>query len=165
MIEERAIVLSVSAGVARVQAIRRGACGACSARGACGTSLLDRFLGRKSLELELEDTIGLSSGDEVIVGVPEEALLISSFFAYIVPLLGLIAAAMLGTELAQGVAPDAVEGWSLVTGMIGLAGSLLWVRSRSRRMSVDPRWRPRLLGRGGSTTSTSVTVELHKAPR
>jgi sigma-E factor negative regulatory protein RseC len=165
MIEERAVVLSVSAGVARVQAIRRSTCGACSARGACGTSLLDRFLGRRPLELELEDTIGLAPGEEVVVGVPEEALLISSFVAYMLPLLGLIGAALIGAELAQGLAPGAAEGWSLFAGMTGLVVSLLWVRARSRRMGADPRWQARLMRRAGATSSTSVAVELRGAPR
>jgi len=165
MIEERAVVLSVSAGVARVQAIRREACGACSARGACGTSLLDRFLGRRPLEMELDDTIGLSPDEEVIVGVPEEALLISSFLAYIVPLLGLIGAAMIGAEVAQGLAPNAVEAWSLFAGLAGLVASLFWVRARGRRMAGDPRWRARLMRRVGRASSTSVAVELGRAPR
>lgn len=160
MIEERAVVLSVSAGTARVQAIRRGACGSCSARGACGTSLLDRFLGRRPLELELEDTIGLLSGDEVVIGIPEEALLMSAFLAYIVPLLGMIGAALIAARLAEALAPGAVEGWSLMAALLGLAASLVWVRARSARLGADERWRAKLLGRRAGAASAPVRVEL-----
>jgi sigma-E factor negative regulatory protein RseC len=160
MIEERAVVLSASAGTARVQAIRRSTCGACSAKGACGTSLLDRVLGRRPLELELADNIGVSAGDEVIVGVPEEALVISAFVAYMVPLFGMIGAALIGTMLAERLAPDAVEGWSMALGIGGLALTLIWVRGRSRRLGSDPRWRARLLRRASAVSPSPVTVEL-----
>lgn len=108
----------------------------------------------------MEDTIGLRAGDEVVVGVPEEALVISAFVAYMVPLLGLIGAALLGTALAERLAPASVEGWGLVFGIVGLALSLLWVRARSRRLGADPRWRTRLLRRTLAVSSPPLTVEL-----
>ncbi len=149
MIEERAVVLAVGPGLAEVQALRRGSCGSCSANGACGTSLLERFFGRRALRLTLVDPIGVRAGDEVVVGVPEEALLRAAFAAYLVPLLSLIGAAIAAREVALWLGVGSVEPWSLLGGVVGFVGALRWVARYSRRLGDDERYRAVLLRRVG----------------
>ncbi|WP_296896903.1 SoxR reducing system RseC family protein, partial [Thiohalocapsa sp.] len=99
MIEEQATVVRVDQTIAWVEAMRRSTCGQCSAAAGCGTSLLDRFLGRRPLRLEVENSLDVGTGDRVIVGVPEGAMLRAAAAAYLGPLLGLLLGAVLGRHL------------------------------------------------------------------
>ncbi len=145
MIEEQAIVISSEAGIAEVEIVRRSTCGACSARSGCGVSLLDRVLGRRPQRLLLVDKLSVRPGDEVVVGIPEGALLKAALAAYMVPLVGLLAGAITGDLLLV----DGATGQSLplLTGALGFAAGLLVTRLYSRRLAADPRWRAVLVRR------------------
>lgn len=145
MIEEQAIVISSEAGIAEVEIVRRSTCGACSARSGCGVSLLDRVLGRRPQRLLLVDKLSVRPGDEVVVGIPDGALLKAALAAYMVPLVGLLAGAIAGDLLLV----DGATGQSLplLTGALGFAAGLLVTRLYSRRLAADPRWRAVLVRR------------------
>ena len=147
MIEESAVVLSRDGNMAEVQAVRRGACGGCGARDACGTSLLDRFLGRRPLRLHLMNGIDAQVGEQVIIGVPEEALLRAAVAAYLAPLVGLIVGAIGAHELAgaSGLVPP--QGASLLGALTGFALVFRWLQGYSARLAADPRYRAVLLRR------------------
>ena len=104
MIEENGIIVAVAGDRAEVLTRRRSSCGSCHASGACGTSLLDRLLGRREVRLDALNPTDAGPGDEVVVGVPEEGILIGSFVAYILPLVGLILGAILGEAVAGSLA-------------------------------------------------------------
>lgn len=145
MIEEQAIVVSSEAGIAEVEIVRRSTCGACSARSGCGVSLLDRVLGRRPQRLLLVDKLGVGAGEEVMIGIPEGALLKAAVAAYVVPLVGLLGGAMAGDlMLHEGTIG---QGLPLLTGAFGFVGGLLATRLYSRRLAADPRWRAVLLRR------------------
>ncbi|MEA1051696.1 SoxR reducing system RseC family protein [Lamprobacter modestohalophilus] len=152
MIEEQGIVVAIEAGIAEVEIVRRSTCGACSARSGCGVSLLDRVLGRRPQRLLLADKLKVRPGDEVIVGIPEGALLKAAVVAYMVPLFGLLAGAILGDLPRLDGALD--QGLPLLTGALGFGAGLLVTHLYSRRLAVDPRWRAVLLRR--ATHSLSV---------
>ena len=145
MIEEQAIVISSEAGIAEVEIVRRSTCGACSARSGCGVSLLDRVLGRRPQRMLLADKLSVRPGDEVMVGIPEAALLKAAVAAYMVPLVGLLGGAIAGDLVWGGAA--AGQGLPLLTGAVGFAAGLLGTRLYSRRLAADPRWRAVLLRR------------------
>jgi sigma-E factor negative regulatory protein RseC len=152
MIEEQGIVVASEAGIAEVEIVRRSTCGACSARSGCGVSLLDRVLGRRPQRLLLADKFKLHPGDEVIVGIPEGSLLKAALVAYMIPLFGLLAGAILGDLPQLDGALD--QGLPLLAGILGFVAGLLVTRLYSRRLAVDPRWRAVLLRR--ATHSLSV---------
>ncbi|MFP4601833.1 MAG: SoxR reducing system RseC family protein [Halochromatium sp.] len=145
MIEEHAIVTSTEAGIAEVEIMRRSTCNACNARSGCGVSLLDRVLGRRPQRLLLANRIAARTGDEVIVGMPEAALLKAALAAYMLPLAGLLAGAIAGDLMLAERSAD--QGLPLLTGALGFAGALLGTRLYSRRLAADPRWRAVLLRR------------------
>jgi sigma-E factor negative regulatory protein RseC len=145
MIEESGQVVRVTQGRALVEAVRRSTCGQCSAAGGCGTSLLDRFLGRRPLQLEVDNTLGVVAGDAVVVGVPEGALLRAASAAYLGPLAGLILGAIAGRHWPLLAAPSELS--SILGGALGLALALYWVARYSRQLSADARFRPVLLRR------------------
>jgi sigma-E factor negative regulatory protein RseC len=146
VIEEQGKVLRAADGVAIIEAVRRSACGNCGAAGSCGTSLLDRFLGRRPLHLEVDNTLGVEVGDAVVVGVPEDALLRAAAAAYLGPLAGLIGGAIAGRHWPVLGSTDG-ELASIVGGVLGLVIALRLVAAYSRRLTANRRFRPVLLRR------------------
>lgn len=154
MIEENAVVISSEAGIVEVEVRRRSSCNACSARAGCGVSLLDRVLGRRPQRLLAANKLGVSEGDEVVVGLPEGLLLKAAVAAYLVPLLGLLGGAIVG-DLLIG-AERGGETLPLITGLVGLMLGFLVTRLYSRRLAADPRWRAVLLRRASNGLSVAL---------
>ena len=102
MIEEQVIVTSITAKGAWVEGIKQSACGSCSAKVGCGQHTMSQ-LGRKvSLWLAFEATAhnqwqrNLQLGQQIVVGLPEGAILKSTLVLYGVPLFTLVLGAVLG---------------------------------------------------------------------
>lgn len=143
MIEETGVVVSVAGDSAEIETRRQGACGSCSANGACGTSLLARYLGRKPLLLRARNLPGAAPGDLVVVGVPEDGLMRASLVAYLVPLLGLIAGGIAGPVLY----PGGGDGTAALTAFAGLGLGLVWLARFGRAHTQDPCYRAVVLRR------------------
>lgn len=133
MIEERGIVRAVSQGLAEVECERRTACGSCSVKSGCGTSLLERFFGRRRGLLTAQDTLSVQPGDRVIVGVREEELLKAAVAAYLTPLLVMILGAVAGQWVGELLLPAWADGLSLLGGLAGLAVGLRFLALRFAR--------------------------------
>lgn len=145
MIEETARVVAIEGEFAWVQTERRSTCNACSANGACGTSVLAKVLGQRRTQVRALNSIGAGLGDHVIVGLAEDALVRGSLAIYAVPLVGMIALALMGELFAPfGLRGDAP---AVAGGAIGLALGLFWVRRFSRRVRADSRYQPVILRR------------------
>lgn len=157
MIEETATVVSSEAGIAELEVARRATCGACSSSAACGVSLLDRVLGRRPQRLVVTNTLGVRVGETVVVGVPDGALLKAAVAAYLMPLVGLLAGAIMAQGLAASWLPAlGGDAAGLAGGALGFAGALLLVRGYSRRLAADPRYRATLLRREASAAPVPV---------
>jgi sigma-E factor negative regulatory protein RseC len=157
MIEETGVVLAVRGPLAEVVSQRRGACGACSVNGACGTSLLERFFGRKQLILTVRNPVEAKPGDPVVVGIPEDALLQASAAAYLVPLLTMLAGGIGGAHVAGLLAPGLIDGLSVLGGGVGMGTGLWWLSRFSRSRGRDDRYQAVILRREVSG-ATSVTL-------
>ena len=145
MIEEHAVVVAVEAGIAEVEIQRRSGCNACSARAACGVSLLDRVLGRRPQRLVLTNKLDAAQGEEIIIGMPEGALLKAALAAYMLPLFALLGGALIGEQLSYTL--NGGQALSLLGGLSGLVFGLIGTRLYSRRLANDPRWRAVMLRR------------------
>ncbi len=146
MIEQEAVVLRADAQTAVVQPLKRtGGCSSCAASGACGTSLLDRILGRRPTQIDVVNDLGVSVGDNVVIGIAEAGLLKIAAAAYLGPLFGLMVGALLGRHLpfADGTSELA----SLAGAVLGFALALRLVAIYGRSLSSDPVTRPVLLRR------------------
>lgn len=161
MIEETGIVVAVAGGLVEVETRRQGACGSCSVSGACGTSLVARYLGRRPLRLRALNSAGATQGETVIVGVPEDGLVSASLAAYLVPLLGLMAGGALGQGLGIG------EGASIFGALTGLGLGLGWLRHFGRAHAQDLRYQAVVLRRvaGGPAIPLPLVVEKGSQPR
>ena len=130
MIEELAKVIDIDGEFAVVVAERQSACGGCTARAGCGTTWLAALLPRRRHCLSIRNDIGAQTGDTVILGLEEKLLQRSSLLLYAVPLIGLLAGAMLGEGASTAFGISAELG-SIVAGLMGLSAALMFVRRRT----------------------------------
>lgn len=149
MIEETGVVVTVQGVMAEVEAQRRSTCGGCAVNGACGTSLLERYLGRKRSLVRALNAIGAVPGDRVVIGVPEGALLTASFVAYLVPLSAMIGGAIAGAQISGLLAPAYEQELSILAGLGSLIAALVWLVRFGRTKSSEQRYQPRILRRAG----------------
>lgn len=138
MIEEQAIVVEAGDGYAWVETRQRSACGACSASEGCGTAALARLWGERRARVRAISALPLQSGDAVIVGLAEGALLRGALLVYLLPLALLLAGALLGQAAFAGAGEEP----AIVAGAAGLGLGCLAARVWSRRLRGDGRFQP-----------------------
>jgi sigma-E factor negative regulatory protein RseC len=129
MIEESARVVSIEGTELVLEAEIKTTCQSCSAQKGCGTSLLARHVGRKLTRFRIENTLDAKVGDEVVVGLSEQAMLRGSLLVYLFPLLSmLLAALVVDAALAEDLSGrDLLVSLAAFTGL-GLA--VLALRSK-----------------------------------
>lgn len=141
MIEEVVQVSRVDGEEVWISVDRRSACSACSARKGCGQGALSELMPGKSVEVSVNNPVGLlpQVGQSVVVGLEEGSLMRASLLVYLLPLLLLVVLAMLARTLGAG------EGGQILGGLAGLACGFLVVRWHARRPVNDVCYRPTLL--------------------
>ena len=144
MIEEQARVLAVRAGTATLAVERQAACGSCNASGGCGTALLSNWFPKRQLTLEVNDSIGVSAGDLVVVGLNDGSLQKGAIRLYALPLFGLLSGAV-GGQIAGGRLGLSPELASIFFGLLGLTIALLYLKKRSSGAGAEPGNEIRLL--------------------
>jgi sigma-E factor negative regulatory protein RseC len=151
MLEESVVVTAREGEFARVETRRSTACGGCAAKSACGTSVLAKVWGNRRASLRVLNPIDAGPGEKVIIGLEESTLTRASFVFYLVPLLSLILAAILGREFAGWLNLSAVEPVSMLSGLLGLLLGLVWLRHYATRTSHDRRHQAVILRRAGGS--------------
>lgn len=137
MIEEQGRVVAVEAGAVWVETLRSSTCSSCSLKAGCGQGLLDQLgAGGKRGYVRALSTLQLDVGDLVVIGVAEDLLVRGSLLLYLVPLLGLFAAAVVAEQLALS------EPLVILSALVGLFIACMWVRWRSNRVADDPTLQP-----------------------
>ncbi|MBF7731635.1 SoxR reducing system RseC family protein [Pseudomonas sp. N040] len=140
MIEETGRVVALEEGAVWVETLRKSTCSSCSANAGCGQGLLDKLgVGRQRGFVRVLSDLQLALDDVVVIGIREDLLLRAALLVYLLPILGLLAAALLASSL--GLA----EGWVILSGMAGLLGAWLVVRWRCRHSEDDPARQPVVL--------------------
>ena len=139
VIEATAIVMGVEGDMAVLETKRTNACSGCGAAAGCGTSALGTMFGLKQNLLHIKNDFDAVPGEKVIVGLPENDLVLASLAVYMVPLGTMIASALLALFLGFG---DGVAGLFSLAGLgIGLA-----IAERLTR-NAGPRFTPKYLRR------------------
>jgi len=151
MLEETATVMETAEGKARVLAERKSACGHCSANTSCGTSVLSKYIGKRSMGMWVTDPLGVEQGEQVLIRLQEGGLLLGSLAVYLLPLVFLIGFAMLGDSLADNMAWDR-EGSAMLFALLGLLLSFTWLRRFNRRIADSDRYRPVIVKRLGGVS-------------
>lgn len=140
MIEEHARVIAVQNGQLLLEAQTKASCSACAVKQGCGTSVISKWVGRKFTRFQAPNTVNARVGDEVVVGLAEEAMLKGSVLVYLLPLLAMIGFALLADSLIAAdtasrelmVLIAAVAGFSL---MLVISRLLLSTGSNSSKLT------------------------------
>jgi len=135
MIEETATVIAIEQGQLVLQAATRTACGGCAAKQGCGTAALSGWLGRKVVHIRADNTVDAQVGDEVVVGLGEDALLNGSIRIYLLPLLALILSSLLADQLLDA----GLQGRDLLVMLAAAAGFGLMLAATRSGLQADSR--------------------------
>lgn len=140
MIEEQGRVVSYEPGAAWVETVRQSTCGSCQAKAGCGQALLQRLGGgaRQGYIRVLSDR-AVHVGDQVMIGLPENAVVNASLYMYILPLIGLFSAALLADNAGLS------EPWIILCAFFGLASGFAGVRWYAWRQRSNPDMQPRIM--------------------
>lgn len=141
MIEETARVIAIDNNQLLLEAETRAACNACAAKQGCGTSVLSKWIGRKFTRFQVPNTVNARVGDEVVVGLAEEAMLKGSVFVYLLPLLSMIGSALLADGLisTDAASRDLLVVVSAVAGFVLMLFISRWFLStNSNRSRLTP---------------------------
>jgi sigma-E factor negative regulatory protein RseC len=145
MITERARIVAVDDDDVWIEARRESACGRCAVRSGCGHGLLEQAASARVVHLRLprpDDLGALAEGDEMLVGIPDDAVLAGSLRVYGLPLAGFLIGALAGEGLVGG---DAAAALGAVAGLAAAVVGLRWLDLRR------PPAPPRLLRRAVPT--------------
>ncbi len=138
MIEEAGRVIAVDGDQAWVRTIQVSACQSCAARKGCGHGLLSSVGEGRGTEVRVPNVLGVRVGDDVVLGVPESALLGASALMYLVPLLTMILAAVATRHWFT-----TADGWIALAGLGGLVAGFVLVGQvwapRARGLDFQPR--------------------------
>ncbi len=123
MNETLARVVRVEGETAWVRVEAPASCGACGGRGCGSTSVFGQLFNPRPAEYPVDNGLGARVGEAVVVGVPEGAVLRSVFRSYVLPLLLLLAGAVLGMQAGGEPLAMAGAGLGLALGLVLLRGA------------------------------------------
>ena len=143
MIEETAFIVEADEHYAWVEASASSSCSHCSANQACGTASLQKWFKRKPNRLRVVNNQNLKPGEQVVIGIPEQALVKGSFMIYIMPLLFLIGGALCGVYINDIYHWGHQDAVSTLFGLAALFGSFVliqkyYIRKSARQSQYQP---------------------------
>ena len=141
MIEEVAQVVAVEGDTVLCQTQRRSSCHSCSVKQGCGTSVLAKVVGQRSSQIRIANTLGVKVGDEVVLGIEENALVQGSLLIYTLPLIAMIAAALLAQFWAesQGIISELPIILAALGGfLLALLGARFWMKKGALKTHIQP---------------------------
>ena len=102
MIEEQALVVAVESNQILVEASRQSACGKCAVKSDCGQSAVAQWAAAKMINIPVSnpESLSISIGDTVVVGIDEQSFVRASVLLYLLPLLVMFAAGLVATAIA-----------------------------------------------------------------
>ena len=158
MLEETGSVVRVEDGEVWVETQRRSTCSSCAVEKGCGTATLAKVMGRRRTLVRVLSDLPLAVGDQVVIGIREQALVRGSLAVYAVPLLLLLAGAIIGELGAVQGLWNSAEAASVLLGTGGLAAGLLWLRRFSRRIHGDKDYQPVVLRRKAGPITHHIAI-------
>lgn len=136
MIEATGIVRELEGSQALVEVQRRTACGGCASQDGCGTSVIAAWFGRRPSRLWVRAPTPVRVGETVVVSLPEAMLLQASLLMYLLPVLGLVGGAALGSLLAGAATGGDLPG--IAGGVLGLLAGLGASHARAADLTARP---------------------------
>jgi len=141
VIEETGRVVQVSGDSAWVETERTSTCAGCVAKSGCGTAILSRVMGVRRNRVRALNPVHACTGDRVVIGLQEDALVRGSLAMYLIPLMGLLVGAILG-QFSGGT-----ESLSILFAALGFGGGLAWLHWFGRHIRADQHYQAMVLRR------------------
>lgn len=135
-IEEQGVVTAVDGDRAWVKTQRQSTCGSCQAKSGCGTASLAKVLGRHHPEVEVDNPVNAAVGDQVVVAIPAQALVMGAAWMYLFPLLVLFLSALASNSLGLS------EPVTVLISIIGFIISLLVLSRVLNQYASSQSFRP-----------------------
>lgn len=161
MIEQTAIVIRIEGQYALVEAQRQSSCSSCNAKKGCGTGVLENSLGKRAMQMKAVNQCDASPGDEVVVAVPEKGFIKSAFFTYLLPLILMLAGAVMAQQLSISQGWTYQDIFALIGAGIGFVFALLILRVYSNKIEQDEQLHPVILRK----TTHPVMVDIRQVPK
>lgn len=155
MLEEQALVVDKNAEGVWVETCRQSACQSCSSKGSCGHALLSKISRGQTQRMLVQTKLELEIGDQVVLGLSEQAFLKGSALVYLLPLVVMILMAVIGEQISG------TDSWlSLIMAGLGLLAGFLWVRRYSKKHQFNPDYQPVVLRKLPLPKSSGQTIPL-----
>jgi len=115
--EQQVRVIAVEKGEALVRGRRASACGDCAGKTSCSTmgSWVER-----AVDLRVKNILRAQPGDEVVLDVPDSAVMKIAFRLYAIPMLVFVLFGLLVRTLALSMGWPAVEAMAALAGLAGV---------------------------------------------
>ncbi len=141
MATEKGIVTHINSKTAWVEAEKSSACEGCSSRDSC--HLIDDGSG-KMMKVEALNPVDAKVGDRIMLSFETESLMKISFLLYIFPIICMFAGAFTGQMIASAFNINE-SALSAFLGILFLAGSLFFVKSKGNKMAKRDEYKPRII--------------------
>ena len=143
MIEQVAHVQAIDQTSVWLDTLRLSTCNSCSMKSGCGQRLMNQATDckRSRIELPIPQYMTLNVGDEVVLGIPQKAFIKASVLTFAMPLVWMLACALLAQWLTLS------EPATVVAALLGLGLGLLFLRwySQSEAVLASNQWQPVIL--------------------
>ncbi len=152
MITEQGIVTQANSDVALVKTNRAAACESCTAKSSCGT-----IHQGKEMTVEVPNTLGVEPGDSVLIGMQTKSALLLTFLIYIVPILCLVAGALIGDALGPVFRINASFA-AMVLGFSFFGIAFFFLHKKSAAMNQKSEFKPVLIRKTKTVTAPSCNT-------
>lgn len=132
------IVRKLDGNMAVVETKYNAACEGCETKNSCKEN--ENAFG----EVKAINTIQAQVGDRVTVSIDSSSFLKVSFLVYIVPVLGLLGGALLGSAISRLI-PISENLGGPMGGLTGFIASFLWVRHKGNKLAQQQNFTPAIV--------------------
>jgi sigma-E factor negative regulatory protein RseC len=145
MIEKPGVVIQVEDQFALVQTLSDSSCQHCVNHQGCGMANLTSMLRPKYGTVKVVNQLAAQVGDQVIIGLEENALLKTSLVFYLLPLLGLFSGAIGYEWVVVMMQWPELEILTVIASLLGLWMGLLQAQRINAKINKDTRYYPVIL--------------------
>lgn len=140
LIKEQGVVIELKGNQAKVQVKESPACESCPGHGACHA--IGSMFGKRVMVTEALNQEGAQVGQQVVVSFKSEQVPKASLIMFIIPVVGLLAGAILGYYLNVGGNRDLS---ALIFSILGVTATFIGIRQYCKRYEQDPSYKPTIV--------------------